>query len=403
MSAVWTATVGQLLVEAGTVYAIVSASVGRRSTQPCTLPRHFAPVSVLKPLCGAEPRLYDNLVAICRQQHPCFQLVFGVSAADDPAIGVVQRLQAEFPDCDIALVIDARIHGRNPKVSNLINLYRAARHDHLVIADSDIAVPPDYLQRLAGPLSDPHVGVVTCLYRGRSVDNVWSRLGAAFIDDWFLPSVRVAHAGGSRRFGFGATIALRRDTLNAVGGFHALANRLADDFWLAELTRHSGWQTVLSEMVVETDVIETSLPALWRHELRWLRTIRSLSAPGFHFMFVTFTWPMLLLGCLLAPLPVVFAIALAGALARCAMAGSPARAVMAPLRDALLLAEWVAALGNGHVHWRGHVMTTIDSPGLPATAEAPGGRPGMSPATMPRALGGSLVASSHPHPQDKTR
>ncbi|PLP97708.1 bacteriohopanetetrol glucosamine biosynthesis glycosyltransferase HpnI [Cupriavidus pauculus] len=386
MSAVWTATAGRLLVDATTVYAIVAASLGRRHPEPCALPRRFAPVSVLKPLCGAEPRLYENLAGLCRQQHPCFQLVFGVCADDDPAIGVVHRLQAEFPDCDIALVVDSRVHGRNPKVSNLINLYRAARHAHLVIADSDIAVPPDYLERLAGPLEDPHVGVVTCLYRGRSVDNFWSRLGAAFIDDWFAPSVRVAHAGGSRRFGFGATLALRRDTLNAIGGFPALANRLADDFWLGELTRQSGWQTVLSEVVVETDVVESSLPALWRHELRWLRTIRSLSAPGFYFMFLTFTWPMLLLGCLLAPLPVVIVIAMAGALARCAAAGSPGKALMAPLRDALLLLEWAAALGNGHVHWRGHVMATADSPDLPGTTDAArhGRRPdGVPPSASP--------------------
>ncbi|MBU66685.1 MAG: Fe-S oxidoreductase [Cupriavidus sp.] len=402
MSAVWTATVGQLLVEAATVYAIVAASVSRHPLKPSALPRHYAPISVLKPLCGAEPHLYENLATLCRQRHACFQLVFGVCAADDPAIGVVHRLQAEFPDCDIALVVDGRVHGRNPKVSNLINLYRAARHEHLVIADSDIAVPPDYLQRLAGALSDPHVGVVTCLYRGRAVDSVWSRLGAAFIDDWFAPSVRVAHAGGSRRFGFGATIALRRDTLNAIGGFHALANRLADDFWLGELTRQCGWQTVLSEVVVDTDVTETSLPALWRHELRWLRTIRSLSAPGFYFMFITFTWPMLLLGCLLAPLPVVFVIALAGVLARCALAGRAGRALMAPLRDTLLLVEWAAALGNGHVHWRGHVMATMDAPpGHPGAY--PASRPGIVQATAHAAMSHELATSSHPHLQDETR
>jgi ceramide glucosyltransferase len=155
---------------------------------------------VLKPLCGAEPHLYENLAGLCRQDYPDYQLVFGVCAYDDPAITVVNRLRKAFPERDIVLIVDARTHGRNPKVSNLINLYRAARHAHLVIADSDIAVPPDYLRRLAGPLSDPHVGVVTCLYRGRPVDGIWSRLGAAFINEWFAPSVRVAHAGGSRRF-----------------------------------------------------------------------------------------------------------------------------------------------------------------------------------------------------------
>nr|WP_315591519.1 bacteriohopanetetrol glucosamine biosynthesis glycosyltransferase HpnI [uncultured Cupriavidus sp.] len=393
MSAIWTATAGQLLVEAATCYAITAACVSQRRTLPAAPPRHLAPISVLKPLCGAEPHLYENLAGLCRQRHPHYQLVFGVCADDDPAIDVVLRLRKEFPEREIALVVDARVHGRNPKVSNLINLYRAARHDHLVIADSDIAVPPDYLERLAGPLADPHVGVVTCLYRGRPVEGAWARLGASFINDWFAPSVHVAHAGGSRRFAFGATIALRRDTLNAIGGFPALADRLADDFWLGELTRQAGWRTVLSDVVVETDVIETGLRALWRHELRWMRTIRSLSAPGFYFMFLTFTWPMLILGCVLTPTPVVFTIAMAGALARSAMANGIGNALMAPLRDALLLLEWSASLPGGQVHWRGHVMTTADEPRAEPTAVHAAARPAPNHG----------LYSSTPHPQDSSR
>lgn len=394
MSAIWTATFGQLLAEATTVYAIVAAWVGRQRGLPdeAPPPRRFAPISVLKPLCGAEPRLLENLAGLCTQDHPAYQLVFGVHADDDPAIEVVRRLRAAFPSCDITLVIDHRTHGRNPKVSNLINLFRAARHDHLVIADSDIAVAPDYLQRLAGPLGDPHVGVVTCLYRGRPVSSFWSRLGTGFIDDWFAPSVRIAHAGGSRRFGFGATLALRRDTLNAIGGFAAVADRLADDFWLAELTRQAGWQTVLSDVVVQTDVTEADFRSLWRHELRWLRTIRSLSGAGFHFLFLTFTWPMLVLACLLAPLPVVIVIALAGALARSASAGSVRAACMAPLRDTLLLAEWAAALCDGHVHWRGHVMALADQP-----------RPDATTPLAQRAATARALYPAASRPQDRTQ
>jgi len=392
MGAIWTATVGQLMVEAATVYAIVAACVSRKRPGVAAMPQQFAPISVLKPLCGAEPRLYENLAGLCRQDHPNYQLVFGVCAHDDPAIDVVNRLRAVFPERDISLVVDSRTHGRNPKVSNLINLFRAARHDHLVIADSDIAVPPDYLRRLAGPLGDPHVGVVTCLYRGRPVDGIWSRLGAAFINEWFAPSVRVAHAGGSRSFAFGATIALRRDTLNAIGGFRALANRLADDYWLGELTRQSGWKTVLSDVVVETDVTETSLRALWRHELRWLRTIRSLNAPGFFFTFVTCTWPMLVLGCLLAPQFPILLIALVGALARSLTARGVGAALSAPLRDSLLLVEWAAALTGGRVHWRGHVMTTTDAPPS-KSATQPGSRPALP----------KPIYSTTPHAQDSPR
>ncbi|WP_454765286.1 bacteriohopanetetrol glucosamine biosynthesis glycosyltransferase HpnI [Cupriavidus campinensis] len=384
--AVWSSFLGHLLAGATTAYAVIAAAVSRRPVAGKTS-RELPPISVLKPLCGAEPRLYQNLEGLCRQDYPAFQLVFGVCDAKDPAIEVVQRLRAAYPQCDIELVIDARVHGRNPKVSNLINLFRAARHDHLVLADSDIAVPTDYLTRLAGPLSDPHVGVVTCAYRGQAIAGLWTRLGAAFINQWFVPSVRVAHAGGSRRFAFGATIALRRDTLNAIGGFAALANRLADDFWLGELTRRAGWRTVLSDIVVETDVTEARFPDLWRHELRWLRTIRSLSAAGFSFMFVTFTWPMLALACIQAPQPDVFALAVIGAVARSVLAGEPTDVLLAPLRDGLLLVQWAAALTGGHVLWRGHVMSTADQPDTDHSPQAGTSRPAshnhLQPTTPP--------------------
>jgi ceramide glucosyltransferase len=237
-----------------------------------------------------------------------------------------------------------------------------ARHGWLVVADSDIAVAPDYLARVTAPLADAGTGVVTCLYRGRALAGFWSGLGAQFIDDWFAPSVRIARAAGSRRFAFGATLAVRRETLAAIGGFAALSGRLADDFWLGELARRQGLATVLSDVVVSTDVTEDSLAALWAHEIRWLRTIRSLNRTGFAFVFVTFTWPMLLLGLALAPHPAMLAMALAGVLARSALAGSAAAALRAPLRDTLLLAEWAAALFGSRVRWRGEILSVKDMP-----------------------------------------
>ncbi|TWG81705.1 ceramide glucosyltransferase [Cupriavidus gilardii J11] len=154
-------------------------------------------VSVLKPLCGDEPRLYANLATFCRQTHPRFQLVFGVREADDPAIAVAERLREEFPDRDIALVVDTRMHGGNPKVSNLINMLGAAAYDRLVIADSDVAVPRDWLDRVAAPLEDHGVGIVTCLYRARPVGGAWARVGAQFVDEWFVPAVRIAQAASA--------------------------------------------------------------------------------------------------------------------------------------------------------------------------------------------------------------
>ncbi|MCO4860980.1 bacteriohopanetetrol glucosamine biosynthesis glycosyltransferase HpnI [Cupriavidus sp. WGlv3] len=350
---------GAALVCVAAGYALAAAWLSRRKPAPRGA-MSATPVSVLKPLCGAEPRLYANLATFCRQRHPCFQLVFGVRAADDPAIAVVQRLRRDFPACDIALVIDPRVHGSNLKASNLINLSGAARHDALVIADSDVAVAPDYLARVTAPLVQAGVGVVTCLYRGHAIGGFWSRLGAQFIDDWFVPAVRIAHAGGSRRFAFGATIALRRDALAAIGGFEAVRDRLADDFWLGELTRRLGLRTVLSEVVVTTDITEDGFTLLWRHELRWMRTIASLNPAGYAFSFVTFTWPMLALGMWLAPLPLVTAAAAVGVMARSVLAGSAAAALRAPLRDGLLLACWALALAGKRVWWREQVLPVGD-------------------------------------------
>jgi ceramide glucosyltransferase len=364
LAANWVILLGYSLCGAAVLYAALAAWLGRRAPrgQQYGGAGGLRPVSVLKPLSGNEPLLYENLATLCRQQHPAYQIVFGVREPDDPALAVARRLQADFPACDIALAIGPDLHGPNRKVSNLINMLPHARHAWLVVADSDIAVAPDYLARVTAPLADPGTGVVTCLYRGRALAGFWSALGAQFIDDWFAPSVRIARAAGSRRFAFGATIAVRRETLAAIGGFAALSGRLADDFWLGELTRRQGLATVLSDVVVSTDVTEDSLGALWTHEMRWLRTIGSLNRAGFALVFVTFTWPMLLLGVALAPQPAVLAMALTGVLARSALAGSSGAALRAPLRDTLLLAEWATALFGSRVRWRGEILSVKDMP-----------------------------------------
>ncbi|GGA12463.1 bacteriohopanetetrol glucosamine biosynthesis glycosyltransferase HpnI [Dyella caseinilytica] len=324
------------------------------------------PATVLKPLHGAEPRLYENLRSFCLQVHPDYQLVFGVREANDPAIAVVQRLRAEFPQRSIALVVDSRVYGANFKVSNLINMMPQAQHDWLVLADADISVPPDYLTRVTAPLADPGVGIVTCLYHGIPGPSFWSRLGRLFIDDWFAPSVRLSHAFGSTRFAFGSTIALRRNALQTIGGFEALRDTLADDFWLGELTRRAGLRTVLSDVVVGTDVGESKLKDLWTHELRWLRTIRSIAPAGFAMTFVCFTSPLLLLGLCLAPGAITAGLAVLGGGARVLLHFLQRRTsdqafawhevLLIPLRDTLLLMEWAAALAGWQVRWRGQVM-----------------------------------------------
>jgi ceramide glucosyltransferase len=365
------------------LYAVVAVVASRVSTARAAARERLAaptPVSVLKPLCGAEPRLFENLATFCEQTHPSFEVICGVSRMDDPAIAIVHQLQAAYPQRRISLVVDPRIHGTNLKVSNLINLAQWARHDVFVLADSDIAVEPDYLERVCAPLADAQNGIVTCLYRAKGIAGFWSRVGAQFINEWFVPSVRIAHLFGSTRFGFGATLALRRATLERIGGFERLSNTLADDYWLAEHVRELGLNTLLSPVVVETDVTESTLDALWDRETRWLRTIRSVNRLGFTFLFVTVTLPWIACGAWLA-----FALhgtavhpALRAALVAAVVTGAAARVMLhamassegnmfrrdlalMPVRDALLFAQWMAGSFGSTVMWRGVRMPVEDT------------------------------------------
>jgi ceramide glucosyltransferase len=235
-----------------------------------------------------------------------------------------------------------------------------ARYDHLVISDSDVRVTRDYLAKVVAPLRDPDVGIVTCCYRGRARAGLWSLLGAMFITEWFTPSVRVAAMAGSRSFAFGATIAIRRHVLASIGGFMAIANQLADDYRLGELTRRIGLRTVLSDVVVETCVDENNLGELVRHELRWLRTIRAVRPVGHALCFITFGIPVAALGSLLA----------AGTLGSLAMLAITAGAramlhttlrrrdsglahfLLVPLRDTLSFGLWVWSFATRRVRWR---------------------------------------------------
>ncbi len=354
------------LAAAGYACAILGALLWSRRSAHIRWPAQAQPVTVLKPLHLAEAHLYENLRSFCMQTYPRYQLVFGVREADDPAIAIVEQLRQEFPQLAIELVIDARVHGSNLKVSNLLNMLPKAQHTWLVLADSDISVLPNYLATVTAPLAHPTIGIVTCLYYGMPQANFWSRLGCLFIDDWFAPSVRLSHVFGSTRFAFGSTIALRRDTLEQIGGFAVLNNVLADDFWLGELTRQAGLRTVLSSEMVGTEVTETRFAELWNHELRWLRTIRSIAPAGFAMSFVCFTWPVCLLGLVLAPSLVNLGLALLAIGARVALffssrsvrrLGTPWQELLwSPLRDALLLLEWAVALTSWRVRWRGQEL-----------------------------------------------
>lgn len=259
-------------------------------------PQCQRPVTVLKPLCGAEPRLYENLRSFCHQNHPEYQIVFGVRDLTDPALDVVARLKAEFPLLPIDVVINPQQHGSNCKVSNLINMVARARHDVLAISDSDTFVGCGYLTTVTAPLVDPDVGLVTCVYLGVPTRGIWSRLSSMYINEWHVPSVLLAWLFGYGGYVSGQTLCLRRDTLQAIGGLQATANHLAENYRLGELIRGLGQRIVLSPYAFKTQHHEPNLDSLTRHELRWMRAIRVVRPLSFPFLFITFSLPLAVLG-----------------------------------------------------------------------------------------------------------
>jgi ceramide glucosyltransferase len=343
------------------LYAVVAwVAVRTRLRGSHFTPGDLPPATILKPLCGAEPETYECLRSFCNQEYPDYQVIFGVCDARDPAVAIVNRLQREFPLRDLQMTVERRQHGSSRKVSNLINMMPLARHDFLVLSDSDVKVKRDYLAKIVAPLLEDGVGIVTCAYRACPRRGIWSMLGSLFINEWFAPSVRVAAFAGSRAFAFGATIAIRRRVLAAIGGLASIADQLADDYRLGELTRRQGLRTVLSEVVVEVCVADGSFGELIRHELRWLRTIRALRPVGYGFAFVTFGVPVAALGVLLAgcAAPAVGMLAVT-ALARVTLhlstrvpSSQPFQLLILPLRDVLSLGLWVWGFATRRVYWR---------------------------------------------------
>jgi len=271
-------------------FAVLRWASGRR-WKPATRP----PVTLLKPLCGHETKLYENLATFFRLTYPTVQIVFGVRDSTDPAIDAVRKLRAAYPDADVELVIDSAIYGTNLKVSNLINMMAAAKHDVLVLSDSDMSVEPDYLDHVLATLERPGTGLATCLYMGDPLPGIWSELGAASLNFWFLPSALVSKLLGGQVGCYGATIALRRSTLAEVGGFAAVKDQLADDYELGALVRQSGRRVRVTRNLLKTTVDEPSFSALFRHELRWARTIRATAPWGYAGSVITHPVPLALM------------------------------------------------------------------------------------------------------------
>jgi ceramide glucosyltransferase len=366
-----------LAVAAGYAVMALIAVVIWQSKEGVKGTGRLPPVTVLKPLCGAEPGLYENLRSFCQQDYPEFQIVFGVRDRDDPALAVVNRLLTEFPALPIDVVIDPRQHGSNRKVSSLINMLGRARHDVFVMADSDAYVGPDYLKIVTAPLLDRKVGLVTCIYHGEPTPRIWSRLGAMYVNEWYMPSVLMARLFGHQGFTSGQTICIRRETLQGIGGLRAIADHLADDYQIGELVRRLGLRIVLSPYVLRAEHHEPSLDLLVRHEVRWMRTLRVLRPRSFLLIFFGFSLPLAAVGLLLSasgsmPSTLAWRLFEVTVFARLALHFAHRlrgeRPLLAdfwlvPARDLLLCWVWWRTFFTSRITWRGSEFD-VDAHGI---------------------------------------
>ncbi|MEE7476977.1 bacteriohopanetetrol glucosamine biosynthesis glycosyltransferase HpnI [Methylobacterium hispanicum] len=392
MDLTWLSPIFLLLAVVGCVYGLTSAWLGGRfAAKPAPrLPEGAArpSVTILKPLCGLEPNLYQNLETFCRQDYPGpVQVVFGVQNAADPVIGVVERLREAHPDLRIDLVIDARQHGSNRKVSNLINMAEHVAHAVIVLADSDMVVAPDYLERVVAELSQPGVTGVTCLYHGVPANRgVYAHLSALAIDVQFLPNVLMGTGLGLAKPCFGSTIAFTAESLSRIGGFQRIRNDLADDYELGEALRGLGGRIAIPNFSIGHTCVDTEIPGLWRHELRWNRTIRNVDPAGYAGSVVTHAFPLALIGALLpgagSGALAVAALALACRILLCirlerAFGLQPHPYWLLPIRDILSFMNFSWGFVSGAVTWKGHDYrvvadgTLIPEAQLSKDAEAP--------------------------------
>lgn len=327
------------------------------------------PVSILKPLKGVDPEIWESFCSHCEQDYPQFQLIFGVSDPADPAVEVVHRLQAKYPNFPVELIVCDRVLGANLKVSNLVQMLPVARHQFLVVNDSDIRVPSDYLRSVVEPLADNSVGLVTCLYRAVASPTFGSRLEALGISTDFVPGVLSARfLEKGLRFGLGSTLALRRRDLEAIGGFETLVDYLADDYELGRRIAATGKRVELSVVTVTTFLPAYTLRQFFQHQLRWSRTIRDARRWGYGGLLFTFGLPWALLTLLAARGAVwawlLFALTFAARLAVAFAATEIVlhdrqilrNAIWLPLRDLIAPFVWAAGFMGNRIHWRGHVF-----------------------------------------------
>jgi ceramide glucosyltransferase len=329
-----------------------------------TNPDYHPPISILKPLCGLDTDAHTKLASFCQQHYPTYQIIFGVRENTDPAIAVVKQIITDFPQVDIRLVVDERVIGNNLKVSNLANIAPYVRHELLLISDSDIKVGPNYLQRIVQPMQDEQIGLVTCLYRSQTTHPI-AAFEALSISTDFHPSVLVARQLGWMKFAMGSSILMRRSVLKAIGGFEAIADYLADDFMLGNLTAKLGFKVTLSDYVVDHTLETSTFIDLVEHQTRWNRCTRASNFSGYLGLFFSHgvalslavlglsqcaVWAWGVLGAMLAA-----RLLMAWAVGVQCLKDSVATQLLwlVPIRDLLSFGLWIYGLIGDRIVWRG--------------------------------------------------
>jgi ceramide glucosyltransferase len=345
-----------IFVICGIAYNLLAIAGALRFGRRATIPAYQPAVSILKPVRGRDPQFYQAIRSHAVQAWPEFEMLFGVADADDPALTDIARLQAEFPALSIR-VIRSGNDAPNRKAGSLAILSREAKYSVMLVNDGDILVEPDYLSRVVSLLQDDTVGLVTCLYRGCGT-SLAVRAEALGIATEFVPSVLVARLLSSTGFALGSTMAFRKRELDAIGGFAAIRDYLADDYQLGARISALGKRVAMADCVVETNLGAGSWQAVWKHQIRWSRTIRISRPAGYLGYLVTQAMPW----CIAAAVCGYTGVALAGLAVRLLAAACAMRAVgvrdmgglaFVPVRDLFGFAVWCAGLTGSEVEWRG--------------------------------------------------
>jgi ceramide glucosyltransferase len=340
---------------------VIVAAATWRGKLPNPVGTLAAPLSILKPVHGRDPRFYDAIRSHATQVYPEFEILFGVSDPEDDALADIARLQREFPARHIEIVI-VSTDAPNRKVGVLVELARRARYELLLVNDSDIVVAPGYFHAVTAPLADSAIGMVTCLYRA-AADSWAARFEALGIATEFAPSVLVARLLRVAEFALGSTMVFRAASLARIGGFAAIADYVADDYQLGKRISELGLHIQFAPVVVETDLGCESWGSTWRHQLRWSRTIRVSRASGYYGYVVTHAtlWGLVALA---AHQWIAGAVALGLRLAAGVWVGAGILGDrktlrdcwLIPLRDLFGFAVWAGGLFGDTVHWRDRTL-----------------------------------------------